>query len=161
MKKTCKQCHGEIPEKAKKCKHCGSKIPPSTKQMIITAIVIVIIVGYFVGQAGNKTSTNSNSYTSKSSTTVSIGDEAKLVSSGSGAILVAIDQEAFDDLLDISVANDEMGLAELMLADRVFSVPTGIKVKVIDTDWFSKEVRILEGAYVGESGWVPMEFVQK
>ena len=158
MTKICKQCQGEIPDKAKKCKHCGSRVPMTKKQTLITifagSIVLFIILG--LGQMGS----NASGINSSSSTMVSIGDEAKLKAS-SDTIPVAIDEKAFDELTKAAVAGDDIGFAQIFLEGRAFPISSGTKVKVIDQTMFRRKIRILEGDKLGMSGWVDSELVVK
>ena len=43
--KTCKQCLGEIPDKARKCSHCGSKQP---SKIIMAAVIILAVLFAFM-----------------------------------------------------------------------------------------------------------------
>jgi len=68
-------------------------------------------------------------------------------------------KEAFDAYIKAATNNDTLGMAQLIYADEGFLVPDGTKVLVIDSGLGSHEVRILDGKFIAQSGWVPMEFV--
>lgn len=44
----CDQCHGEVPQAAKKCMHCGSKLKLHWKDMTKTQKISAIIVGFLL-----------------------------------------------------------------------------------------------------------------
>lgn len=91
---------------------------------------------------------------------VSVGDTAVL-SVESEAVLLAVTEESFDELVEASVAKDYLGMAELMAIGAVFEVPNHTKVLVIDRAFGKKKVRILEGDEFGRAGWVPYEFLAR
>ncbi len=98
--------------------------------------------------AGNKTAPSS------------IGDVGKLADGNLDKIMVCVDQESFDEMNKALAAKDGVGLGLLMLQLRIFEVPSGTKVKVIDVGLFKMKVRVLEGEQAGIAGWVPDEWVK-
>ena len=94
---------------------------------------------------------------------VGVGDEGYVKSSSGTAnkTLIATSEANFDALVKASVANDTIGIAQLVLEGRLFAVEDGTKVLVIDSTVGARQVRILEGELFGETGWLPMEFVVK
>jgi len=89
-----------------------------------------------------------------------VGDGSYLRLPDSDAeVVLAVDLDAFDEFVKASVATDKYGIAELMLAGRIFSVASGTRVLVIETKLFKNRVRIVEGPETGQAGWVPFEWV--
>jgi zinc-ribbon domain len=88
------------------------------------------------------------------------GQDGKL-QNGKKAIPVAVDQDSSDQLIKAQAINDQHAVVQLLLAGKVLSVNDGTKVKVIDSTFTLRQVRILEGSHEGRSGWVPLEFVVK
>jgi len=90
---------------------------------------------------------------------ISLGDEAVLYNGGNN-ILVAVDEASFDDLVRAVVIEDTLGIVELMADGKVFRVESRTRVKLIDRALTKTKVRILEGDFMGASGWVPFEWVR-
>jgi hypothetical protein len=99
------------------------------------------------------------------SKTVHIGEigQLRLGSNGEAMVLVASNKDAFDVFTKAAVSHDEEGIAALILADQLWPIKGGTKVRVIDYGGFlnatKTQVRILEGGYYGRSGWVAAEWV--
>lgn len=92
---------------------------------------------------------------------VGVADEGYLRLPDSDAeVVLAIDLKAYDEFVNVSVAKDMYGLADLVLARRIFKVASGTRGLVIETKWFKNRVRVLEGPEAGRSGWVPFEWVR-
>lgn len=67
---------------------------------------------------------------------------------------------AFDEIVKADLANDRMGHAKLVMAGRAFLVDDGTRVLVIDREMFKREVRVLEGPTIGQSGWIYEEDIR-
>lgn len=94
-----------------------------------------------------------------------IGDTAIVnwhdeISDCSKSILIATTKESYEKVQKILLADDEMGIAEVLLSGEAFAVLNCTKVKIIDKATFIRQVRILEGEQLGKSGWVSYEFVK-
>lgn len=87
-----------------------------------------------------------------------VGQEARLTVS-SGVVVVCRAKEGMKELTKLSVANDTLGIAEMMLRGRAFGVESGTKVLIIDNGFDVRQVRILEGQMLGRSGWVNRVFL--
>ena len=120
--------------------------------VILFTIILAMIAVVLCISSDGKTTTESGP---------SVGSEARLYSEGSAPFWVAVDEEAFDELISAVVAKDNYGIMELTLAGRVFIVQNNTKVLVIEPGFTKTKVRILEGENAGMAGWVPYEFVQK
>lgn len=90
---------------------------------------------------------------------VSIGQEG-ILESGAELVPVAVSKEAFDEWTKARVANDKYGMGLLLASGKILTPKRGTKVLVIDRATFIRKVRILEGEYVGMSGWVAVEYVK-
>ena len=73
--------------------------------------------------------------------------------------MLAVDDEAWDAMIDAQVANDTIGLRSLLLSGDVFLLDEGTRVLVLDQGFFSTRVRALEGDNMGKAGWVQFELV--
>jgi hypothetical protein len=89
------------------------------------------------------------------------GQEGHLIGPGSdSAVAVAVDSAAYDALTRPFRAQDKVGVAQLLLSGRVFSVDRGTKMLVLDPGAFSTEVRIMEGPQFGRSGIVDADYIK-
>jgi hypothetical protein len=92
-----------------------------------------------------------------------IGQQARLHRTDGGddppAFLVAADAKALSQCISAVNAGDPYGNKQLMAAGRLWLVPAGTSVVVLELAFFSRKVRILEGEHQGKAGWIPMEFV--
>lgn len=88
-----------------------------------------------------------------------VGDVCYLSSGSGNDVAVAISKEAQNRLTDASVAKDEYGFRQVFLEGDAFIVQTNTKVRVLDSTWTLKQVRILEGEYINKAVWLPYEWV--
>jgi hypothetical protein len=72
-----------------------------------------------------------------------------------------VSREAFDAWTKSIVAKDARGGAELLFGGLVFTPQKGTKVLVIDTAFLIRKVRILEGEFKGQAGWVDSGHIRK
>ena len=128
----------------------------------IVAFVALLTTCYFCARADHELEHSIQSLrapASSSEGSVSVGEVGQLRRGSSRSILVAVDETALARLTQLAVAGDERGMAMLALQGRAFLVPQGTHVRVIDSGFGKREVRIEEGPMAGRSGWVDTEFV--
>jgi len=89
-----------------------------------------------------------------------IGERGQLVS-GADQVAVATREQAFDALIKAQVAKDAYGAGQLAVTGQVFLVPSNTSVLVLEGGALKTRVRILSGDKTGQSGWVPVEYVQR
>ena len=92
---------------------------------------------------------------------ISVGQQAILRSHDRGPIPVAVSEAALDSLTDASFANDEHGINQMLLLGQVVLVPHGTRVLVLDRDFTSAKIRILEGNYSTRGGWVRRHLISR
>jgi len=80
---------------------------------------------------------------------------------GGETVSVVVDEKSFDEYVHAAVIKDYFGMLELVNQGRVFSVKSGTRIQVLDRGFGKTKVRILEGEWIGASGWVPYEWVVK
>jgi len=134
------------------------------KIMGVIAILSFLLMIIVSNSGGNKPIPSST--TTIENQILSIGDEGIVNNNGDrnncdGKVILGISKEAENQIIKASVANDEIGLANILMNGGIFFVPNCTKVKVIDINMFIRQVRILEGEQFGKSGWLPYEFVIK
>ncbi len=64
-------------------------------------------------------------------------------------------------LTQLSVANDDVGMGQMMLAGTVWTVPGGTRCHVIEVGFFTDEVRILDGTKTGQACFVASDFIER
>lgn len=75
-------------------------------------------------------------------------------------MVVASTKDGLDEFHKAVVAKDEYGINEMILGGSMLPVPSGTRVRVIDITMLTSQVRVLEGKYMGEAGWVDSSFVK-
>lgn len=149
----CPHCKSEIDAGATRCPHCQGKIKVSRqlKWNSKWTIGIGIIVGLaFLGAIAGPQNPGE----------VSIGGQGYLrISNGAIAVIVARTKQAEDAITKAQVANDPIGEMNVVDSNQAFQVLNGTQVQVIDSTFTLRQVRILGGDHLGESGWVPAEYV--
>lgn len=90
---------------------------------------------------------------------VGIGENG-ILDNGSEDVLLGVSKEDNDQIVHNYVINDLDAVAQMVLDGKAFFVPTQTKVLVIERDFGVRQVRILEGDFSGQSGWIPYEFVK-
>ena len=78
----------------------------------------------------------------------------------SGATGVCPTKLDFDELTKLAMANDMVGLQQLINSGRVLVVSSGTKAKIIETGFTAYRIRIMSGTHAGRDGWVVREAVQ-
>lgn len=165
-KKICKYCKSSIAKGAIVCPVCHKKIGMGLVGKIVAGFFgFVVLMGVIGSMSGNHADTSTSTTASSSSAvgsggSVNQGDNGVLRISGTGDIVVLRTKAYMDEYVHDAVNKDTMGMAQMVYADEGFFVSNGTKVLVIDSAIGAREVRILEGKQIAQSGWVPMEFVQ-
>lgn len=119
-------------------------------------LIVTVAIAMWADVTRDRTRTPSGTPTPKRS--ARWGGDGILHSSSGGPLPVAVDWDAYQELIR-AVPRDEYGIQELLLSGRVFAVENGTEVLVIESRSFSYRIRILEGTYTGRDGCVPYEFV--
>jgi hypothetical protein len=97
---------------------------------------------------------------SSKQSTLSVG-ESGVVDNGTNETIAAVSKEAYNKMLDAAIAKDDIGIGQMALAGLIVLLPRGTKVKVIDTTFGTRQVRVQEGEYYGKAFWVAMEHVKR
>lgn len=173
--------HEEEAERAK----ARAQYTPQSPQTVITkkktgcvtwgclTIVILVAISLLIGTCSaivNPTTTpaknsqqsnseNNDEPSDASNDLVGIGENG-ILDTGSEDVLLGITKEDNDQIVHSYVINDLDAVTQMVLDGKAFFVPAKTKILVIDSDFPVKQVRILEGDFNGESGWVPYEFIK-
>jgi hypothetical protein len=124
-----------------------------------TFSTFVVLLSLIFVNNSNNTQTNSIQQPTTNTQNVYIGDEAYI---GQGKFL-AKDETIKGQLDKAIIAKDTYGISEMINNGDIFDLDKETKILVIDqSSWaFDKEVRILEGKYIGKTGWIDRDFVYK
>lgn len=88
-----------------------------------------------------------------------VGRVAKISTDGrSNFALVSVDNESASEREKLDAANDDVGLSLLIAAQRVFLVPKGTPVRILEAHEPGSQflVRILDGEHYGKTALVPL-----
>ena len=104
---------------------------------------------------------NASGYESQASASeVSIGSTAYLDIDGEPEVWLARSKDGHDILVKASITKDSYRIGQLIAGNAIYLVPRGTRVLVIDEGFGVREVRVLSGQHVGETGWISYEFVK-
>ena len=95
----------------------------------------------------------------KNAVSSDIGRVAKIVPDGkSNFALVSVDEASAAEREKLDSANDDVGLSLLIAAQKVFLVPKGTPVRVLEVHEAGSQclVRILDGEHYGKTALVPL-----
>jgi hypothetical protein len=73
---------------------------------------------------------------------------------------IASDEETFAQATKAEATKDEPRLDELLRSEKIFLVPNGTKVQVLDVGWTNAKIKIREGPYMNRVGQVPIGWVK-
>ncbi len=90
-----------------------------------------------------------------------VGEVGYLKSENGSDIFVGVTRSGYEEMVQSLVAKDKEGLLQLALSGQMIFVESGTQVRVIGTVVGAREIRILEGKYYGDSGWVAEEDMRK
>ncbi|MGQ0633313.1 MAG: hypothetical protein ACT4QC_01780 [Planctomycetaceae bacterium] len=88
-----------------------------------------------------------------------VGDEV-LLDTGTDVITLPIDLAAWTEFQRCVAADDNVGLLNMGLSGKSFSVSRGTRAKLVDREQDAIHVRIMEGNQVHKAGWIAREFVK-
>lgn len=93
------------------------------------------------------------------STATDTGREARVRLSGGGDVVLARSADAMEDLLTAAAAQDKVAYDAVVIQGDAFLVSSGTRVRVIRSLTTLSEVRVLDGPFATQTGWVPREWV--
>ena len=130
--------------------------------VIFCIIVILMLIGKYVAGPSTPDATVPKEVAPKvvAPAQVTVGDNVT-IDCGSELVIVAVTKADLDEITRLSIAGDNLGIATMIADGNAFMVNKGTKARVIERGLYTRRVRIMDGDYYGESGWVPMEFCHK
>lgn len=176
IKIKCPLCKSKVPSNALRCSKCSgdlsvnevqediqSQLQKQRKIKIAAGLIIGLsILTIIISFGGEDVPKQQND----KSATLSIGEEGilnnqKEKTNCDGNTILSTTKENYDEFSKTMVAEDNIGYLQMIGDGKLFLVENCTKVKVIDSAFALKEVRILEGEYFGTTGWTAYEFAIK
>jgi len=99
-----------------------------------------------------------------STSSPNVGRVAKLATGGKPAVaLVSIDEATAAEREKLDAANDDVGLSLLIAAHRLFLLPDGTPLRILEFHEATSrcQVRILEGEHYGKTALVPLHLLDE
>lgn len=152
----------------------GSPVPSSPGDNLKVAlgvgaiglILFFICLGTFNQGSGGGSRSGSGSRDSISprtprATPLVAGSKALIRSSAADFVLVAANQNAYDRMQKLAQAGDKVGLSRMALVGQVWTIQNETPCLGIDPGFSIVEVRLLDGDWDGEAGFVSRAFVKR
>lgn len=124
-------------------------------------MILIFCVSLLCSCTGNNDKPRSSSSRQTTATHITTGEEGVLRMAGiDDPIPICATKAVLDRFTTLCVANDLIGIQQLITTGNVWMIEKGTHVLVIKTGWTGwLEVRLLDGNYAGYSGFVAYEFV--
>jgi hypothetical protein len=147
----CPDCKTIVPARSERCQACGRLMdwmkgstakPWYTRWWAITLAVLAVMwaVGVVTGPA--------------QSPRLTVGSMAVVRHEGAKGAWFAVDDEAFDSMIDGQISQKPELLDYLAEKGRIFREPNGSRVLVLKAGFESAFVQVRKGVNVGSEGWV-------
>jgi hypothetical protein len=135
---------------------------PSRRSVVIALIVIAIgSVAVFVATrssgSANQPAANSKSKNRNSDPFVSglsVGSDAHLFLEGRDSVMVAVDENASNEMVSAISSRDQTAIDSLIESGRALNAVNNTRVRVLQSATGRIKVRILEGPHMMAEGWV-------
>lgn len=125
-------------------------------------ILIGVILVVMISSSGQSDQPSEPSNPTPSADYVMNSGEQGYIRNGQDEVLVSKTQTALDTFTKAAIAKDNVGMTEVVTSGQAYFVKAGTKVLVIERiSGGVTKVRIQEGEFSGDAGYVPMEFVKK
>lgn len=119
---------------------------------------------YLIGNVSILYTSNSEQKTNNSTNITTAPSSSKpsgtYLYNGAGNVAVAISERYLDEALDAAIAKDYQYFDTLIYSGKLMPVKDGTRVTILDTGMARTKIRISEGAFSGQTGWVQTEFVK-
>jgi hypothetical protein len=167
---TCPDCGLQVSKTAPACPSCGRVLKRQPRQYGCCGGIILIALIGFVGLMILGTlsphpprppaPTGPPPPPAPSRPVAHVGDRAVLDRPGGIIVTLAVDDAAWDEMLDAQNADSRELMDRLVQQGRVIREANGNTVLVVKQGIFSVFVQVVDGIHNGAEGWVQSEFVR-
>ena len=127
--------------------------------VIVGVAVLVAAVFWIVTRPDSSARVVVDEAAPRSAIDHSPGSEVTIYVQGRNFLTVAVDERAFDEMVNaISARGDS--LDRLLQSGKVFTVPNKTRARIIEASFGKLKVRIIEGDKVMQEVWVPEPWVR-
>ncbi len=124
------------------------------------AVILIFCATFLWSCTGKNDEPRSSSSRQTTAVHLTVGEEGVLRMAYDGPIPVCATKAVYDRFTTFTVANDLIGIQQLITTDNIWMIERGTHVLVIDMGWTGwLEVRLLDGSRAGYSGFVDYESV--
>jgi hypothetical protein len=132
------------------------KISINKAKFYILGIIVVALIPFLIYDNNNQTSSSGLDLG-----TPTIGGISEAFNMNGGGILVATDEVSYKQMYEAINAQDSRGISNLSFSGKVFSIPTGTKLLVLDMSFSSgTKVRIQDGPNKNKVCYIIPSFVK-
>ena len=124
-------------------------------------ITLILLVGFFVKDLNFTGNTIIDSPEDIISDFVNVGEVGVLYTEGSNIVVLARSKEALGELIKTATEEDQEGYYNIFSRGEAYAVPSVTKAGVLERDSTIVKVEILNGEYVGLSGWIFSDWIIK
>jgi hypothetical protein len=125
----------------------------------ICALILTLSLAPAQGGCGKSRSERNGAAESEPISNRSVGSEARLYLQGRDSVMLAVDEQALDDLINALFARD--GSADsLVQSGRVIKVPNNTRVRIAGISSAKLKVVVIEGDHLLKEGWVSERWIR-
>jgi hypothetical protein len=124
---------------------------------LLGTILLLVLAGMIVSSLSTRTTPNSAAKPKDDGPTEWIIS----VPGGGPNVLAGASEAANDRLVTLSVAHENLGISQMVLAGQAYLIPQGTRVLPLQRGFLASEVRVQEGPSRGAAVWLPSEFVKQ
>jgi hypothetical protein len=85
------------------------------------------------------------------------GTFAEIYLDGVDTVWVSRQKEVIAKLTRASDAKDQIKVARILASGDIMFVDSGVRALVISTDSELKQIKLMDGKYAGQKGWIPYD----
>ncbi len=159
----CTKCRGYVSSDATRCPVCGARtrwVHPVMINVVFGGLLLAAIIAAIFYGAGDFLRWRSAQEAPKTRH-ARLGELTKIEIDGGGLLLLGATEAGRDRVMQLLRADDKEGIAAMFAAGTAFGVQSGTDCRVIETGFFTYEVRILAGEHSGKSGFIAREWVKE
>jgi hypothetical protein len=121
----------------------------------VTGIVLILLASFNFSACGTGggADPSKNSSINAETSDRSVGADARLFLEGRNSIFVAVDEKAFNELIN-ALSSGGAGVDALIESGKVFTVQNNTRVRILEIAGAKNKIRVIEGEKIMREGWV-------